>query len=534
MNHDPYYYPFSSRRMVTYGTHGMVATSQALASQAGMEILKQGGNAVDAAIATAAMLTVVEPTSNGLGSDAFAIVWMNGELHGLNASGPSPHDISRNDVVDAGHDQMPEHGWIPVTVPGAPAGWAALSQRFGRLPFKTLLQPAIQTAEQGYVVTPTVSQMWQEAYELYRRYDDPVFDEWFKVFCPEGHAPRPGDIWKSGDHAKTLALIADTMAQDFYSGQTAERIASSAKQSGGYLTGIDLAQYAPEWVEPVKVSYRGYEVWEIPPNGAGLVALMALNTLNHYEDTHDEVETLHRKIEATKLAYVDGFQYISDKAYMSTDVNALLAASYADERRAEIGEHALTPTPGDPVKSGTVYLATADGEGNMVSFIQSNFMNFGSGVVVPGTGISLQNRGASFSLDPEHVNVLAPGKKTYHTIIPGFLTYQGRAIGPFGVMGGFMQPQGHVQVITAMLDDKLNPQATLDAPRWRWVGGKTVEVEPGFPDYLAQALVRRGHDIIRATDSMLFGRGQIILRDPDTGVLCAGTEPRTDGSVAAW
>lgn len=534
MTHDALYYPFPSRRMATFGKRGMVATSQGLAAQVGVDILKKGGNAVDAAIATAATLTVVEPTSNGIGSDVFAIVWMNGKLHGLNSSGPSPQGISLEKVKALGHERMPVHGWLPVTVPGAPAAWAALSQRFGKLPFKELLAPAIDFAEQGYCVSPVVQQLWEEAYASYRVYDDAVFAPWFDTFAPEGRAPHIGEVWRAPDHASTLRTIADSQAHDFYHGELAERMEAHAIEHGGFLRKSDLAAYQPEWVEPVSVRYRDHDIWEIPPNGSGLVALMALNILEGMEGTGDPVEELHRLIEATKLAYADGFRYISESQHMDVGIESLLAPDYARQRRAEIGDRALLPEPGDPVRGGTVYLATADGDGNMVSFIQSNFKGFGSGVVVPGTGISLQNRGWSFSLDPEHVNCLAPGKRTYHTIIPGFITRNGQAVGPFGVMGGFMQPQGHVQVISALLDDRLNPQAALDAPRWKWTEGRTIEVEPHFPDHLAQALERRGHKIVKRNDSLTFGRGQVILRDPDSGTFMAGTEPRADGAAVAW
>ncbi|XKH61036.1 gamma-glutamyltransferase family protein [Halomonas sediminis] len=534
MQNDALYYPFPSRRMVTYGQRGMVVTSQSLAAQVGLDILKQGGNAIDAAIATAAALTVVEPTSNGIGSDAFAIVWIDGKLHGLNASGPAPQSISREAVRALGHEKMPLHGWLPVTVPGAPAAWATLSQRFGKLPFKALLAPAIDIAEQGFPISPVVSQMWEEAHATYGAYDDAVFKPWFDTFAIDGRTPRIGELWRAPDHANSLRAIADSNAKDFYQGELAERIVAHAAEHGGFLRKEDLTAFEPEWVDPVSVRYRGHDIWEIPPNGSGMIALMALNMLEGMDASFDAVETLHRRIEAIKLAYVDGFHYISERQHMKVDVKDLLSPRYASQRREEIGEKALDPKPGDPVRGGTVYLATADADGNMVSFIQSNFKGFGSGVVVPGTGISLQNRGCSFSLDGEHANSLEPGKRTYHTIIPGFITRNDQAIGPFGVMGGFMQPQGHVQVITGMLDEHLNPQATLDAPRWKWTAGRTVEVEPHFPDHLAQALMRRGHDVVKRTDALSFGRGQIILRDPDSGTLSAGTEPRTDGAAVAW
>ncbi|WP_442488266.1 gamma-glutamyltransferase family protein [Halomonas litopenaei] len=513
----------------------MVATSQPLASQAGLSVLQKGGNAVDAAIATAATLTVVEPTSNGIGGDAFAIVWVNGELHGLNASGPSPQAASIESVRGLGHHTMPEHGVIPVTVPGAPAAWAELSQRFGRLTLAESLAPAITLAEDGFPISPTVSRLWEKAVETYREYESPAFRPWLDTFAPNGQAPRPGDMWDAPDHAKTLRTIADTNGKAFYEGELATQIDTFFREHGGLLRKEDLSAFSPEWVKPVSSHYRGHDIWEIPPNGCGVIALQALGILEKLgEESRDPVESLHCRIEATKLAYIDGLHHITDQAAMGPSVEQMLSSDYLAKRSSLIGNEAIDPVQGNPVVGGTVYLATADNDGNMVSFIQSNFHGFGSGVVVPGTGISLQNRGLSFQLHPKHANALAPGKRPYHTIIPGFITRGEKALGPFGVMGGFMQPQGHVQLITAMLEDRLNPQAALDLPRWKWTHGKTVEVEPNFPDHLALALVRRGHNIIKQLDSISFGRGQVILRHPESGVLCGGSEPRTDGAAVAW
>ncbi|MBR2513844.1 MAG: gamma-glutamyltransferase family protein [Halomonas sp.] len=532
MHNDALYYPSASRRMATFGKRSMVATSQPLAAQAGITILQQGGNAIDAAIASAAALTVVEPTSNGLGSDAFAIVWVNGKLHGLNASGPAPHAATIANFKALGHDAIPNHGMLPVTVPGAPAAWAALSKRFGKLPFAELLAPAIALAEEGFAVTPVIHQMWDEAFHTYATYSDAAFKPWFDTFAPNGHAPRPGELWSSPDHAKSLKAIAETKAEAFYKGELAEAIDAFSHQHGGLLRKEDLAAYQPEWVEPISVRYKGHDIWEIPPNGSGMIVLQALGMLERLaEPASDAVEALHRRIEATKLAYMDGFKYITERAEMAPTTEQMLDDSYLKARAALISEQAVDPAHGNPLQGGTVYLATADSDGNMVSFIQSNFKGFGSGMVVPGTGISLQNRGWSFSLDPQHPNALAPGKRTYHTIIPGFITKDNQAVGPFGVMGGYMQPQGQVQVVTAMLDDHLNPQAALDMPRWKWTKGKTVEVEADFPNHLALALARRGHEVVKVADSISFGRGQIIVRDPNTGVLQGGTEPRTDGAV---
>jgi gamma-glutamyltranspeptidase/glutathione hydrolase len=535
MQFDPLYYPYPSRRNLTIAKNGMVATSQPLAAQAGLEILRRGGNAVDAAIATAACLTVVEPTSNGIGGDAFALVWFQDKLYGLNASGPAPRRLTNEHVTSKGYREMPKYGWLAVTVPGAPAAWAELSKRFGALSLKEVLQPAIRYAEEGYPVSPTLGRFWKAAADRYCNVlKGEEYQHWFDTFAPNGNAPAIGDMVRLPDHAKTLRTLAETDGEAFYRGELAEKIVRFAKATGGLMREDDLEGYQPEWVQPIQVSYRGYEVWELPPNGQGLVTLMALNILKGFEFREREhVETYHRQIEAMKLAFADGLEYITQEDKMPLRVQDLLAVRYADVRRALIQEHAIEPTAGRPDRGGTVYLATADAYGNMVSFIQSNYMGFGSGIVIPETGIALQNRGHSFSLNPTHANCLEPGKKPYHTIIPGFLTKDGQALGPFGVMGGFMQPQGHLQVVMNLVDFHLNPQAALDAPRWQWIEGKTVELEHGCPEQIALALARKGHDVRYAVDSGSFGRGQIILRDKN-GVLYGGTESRTDGAIAAW
>ncbi|MDC3416649.1 gamma-glutamyltransferase family protein [Aquibacillus salsiterrae] len=533
---DYLHYPYPSSRMTTVANKGMVATSQPLAAQAGLDILKQGGNAIDAAIATAAALTVVEPTSNGIGGDAFALVWTKGKLHGLNGSGPAPASISIEQVKERGHEKIPTFGWTPVTVPGAPGAWVELSKRFGKLPLTDVLKPAIEYAEHGYPISPVLGKFWKLAAKKYKEvFKGDEFNHWFETFAPNGKAPEIGEVWKSPGHAATLQAIADTNGEAFYRGEIADKIAAFSKQYDGFLAKEDLANYQPEWVDPISVSYRGYDVWEIPPNGQGLVALMALNILNGYDFPEKEsVETYHKQLEAMKLAFTDGQSYITEENHMSHSVAELLAEEYAEKRRALIGEEAITPEPGTPPKGGTVYLATADDEGNMVSFIQSNYMGFGSGLVVPGTGIALQNRGHNFSLDPSHDNALQGGKRTFHTIIPGFLTKGNEAVGPFGVMGGFMQPQGHVQVVMNTIDFHLNPQAALDAPRWQWMEGKKIIIEPTFPTAIAEALARRGHEIQVQLEKGAFGRGQIIWRDSETGTLYGGTEARTDGTIAAY
>ncbi|MCL6454330.1 MAG: gamma-glutamyltransferase family protein [Alicyclobacillus sp.] len=532
---DAHTYPYASRRTVVYARRGMVATGHPLAAQAGLTILQQGGNAIDAAVATAAALTVVEPTANGIGSDAFAIVWTNGQLHGLNSSGPAPQLLDIPTLQRKGLTEMPSEGLIPVTVPGAPAAWAALVERFGRLSLRQVLAPAIALADEGHAVAPTVARGWTASAKRFAdllRGDE--YRGWFDTFAPDGKGPAAGDIVRLPDHARTLRAIAETGARDFYEGEIAERIDAFFRAHGGYLRKSDLEAFQPEWVQPISVRYRGYDVWEIPPNGQGIVALMALNILNGFEFTEREtVETYHRQMEAIKLAFVDGKHYVTDPRKMRVSVEELLSPAYAADRRKLIGEMALEPEPGRPRASGTVYLAAADGDGNMISYIQSNYKGFGSGIVVPGTGVAMQNRGHTFSLNPTHANALEPGKRTYHTIIPGFLTKDGQPVGPFGVMGGYMQPQGHVQVVSNLVDFHMNPQAALDAPRWQWLEGKRFTVERAVPDHIVDQLVRRGHQIQVTHDGGSYGRGQVIVRMP-SGSLAGGTEPRTDGHIAAW
>lgn len=536
MNFDATRYRYPSCRTVVFGSRGMVATGQPLAAQAGLDILKKGGNAVDAAVATAACLTVVEPTANGIGGDCFALVWAEGRLHGLNASGPAPALADADVLREAGHGAMPKYGWLPVTVPGAPGGWAELVGRFGRLPLAQVLAPAVACASEGYAVSPVAARMWRNAF---RKYSDQCrgeeFRNWFETFCPEGRAPEPGEVWRSSDHARTLAQIAESGARAFYEGDIAERIDAFSARCGGWLRATDLAAYRPEWVEPLSVNYRGYDVWEIPPNGHGIAALMALNLLKGFDLPADRErpDVYHLQIEAMKLAFADALAYVADPRYMTCTAGDLLSEGYAAERRRLIGAAALDPVPGSPARGGTVYLAAADGEGNMVSMIQSNYMGFGSGLVVPETGIALHNRGNNFSLDPRSPNCLAPGKKPYHTIIPGFLSRGGRPVGPFGVMGGFMQPQGHLQVVSNLVDFGMNPQEALDAPRWQWTEGLGVQVERGVSVDVARGLADRGHDIRMMYDPTPFGRGEIIARTVH-GTLAGGTEPRTDGCVAAW
>lgn len=535
MNFDTTLYRYPSRRHALYATKGMVATSTPLAAQAGVHILRLGGNAVDAAIATAACLTVVEPTSNGIGGDAFALVWSGGKLHGLNAGGWAPAAVDAGAMRAKGHTCIPKYGWEPVTVPGAPSAWAELSDRFGRLPLEQVLRPAIDYARYGFPLSVNVGLLWKSAFNKYKiELTGEKFSHWFDTFAPTGRCPEIGEICSSEAHAATLEAIAASRAESFYSGELAQRIVQFSDKTGGCLSLDDLGSFRPRWVEPISVNYRGYDVCEIPPNGHGISALMALNIIKGFDlGGRDCADTFHRQIEAMKLAFVDAKKYVADPASMSVTVDELLSGAYADERRALIGGAALEPAAGQPRRGGTVYLAAADCEGNMVSYIQSNYMGFGSGLVVPGTGIALHNRGNNFELDERHDNVIAPRKRPYHTIIPGFLMKGGDPVGPFGVMGGFMQPQGHVQVICNTIDFAMNPQECLDAPRWQWQGGKRIDIENGVPSHTVLELMRRGHDINVCVDGGHMGRGEIIWRTTD-GVLCGGTEPRTDGTVAIY
>lgn len=528
--------PYGSSRQPLLATQGVVATSQPLAAQAGLAMLQRGGNAVDAAIATAVALTVVEPTSNGIGGDAFALVWDGDVLHGLNGAGRAPDGLSVAAVRQHGHATMPSRGWLSVTVPGAPAAWHDLHRRFGKLAFSTLFEPAIAYAEHGYPLSPVLAKYWQAAWESFRNDTGAEFSGWAATFAPGSRAPAAGEIWRSPGHARTLRRIADTEAGDFYHGEIAQAIGDFASQTGGLITANDLAQHTSTWVDPISTRYRGYDVWEIPPSGQGLTALIALNILEGFaldEFPRESGHSYHLQIEAIKLAFADAQRYIADPERVSVPTEALLSQAYAAGRRALIGDRALEPTPGEPLRGGTVYLCAVDRDGMMVSLIQSNYMGFGSGIVVPQTGIALQNRAAGFTLEAGHPNQLEPGKRPFHTIIPGFLTREGSAIGPFGVMGGHMQPQGHVQMIVNTLDYGLNPQASLDAPRWSWAQGRALALEPDVPQAIVQELRERGHEVTISEGRGGFGRGQIIWRLPN-GTYVAGSDGRTDGYAVGY
>lgn len=522
-----------SARTVVYGQNGMVATSHYLAAQAGRDILRQSGNAVDAAIAAAAALTVVEPTSNGLGGDCFAIIHHEGQLHGLNASGYAPKRLTLKALREKNGGTIRPHGFESVTVPGQIAGWHTLWERFGKLDFKDLMTPAIDLAEHGFPVTPTVARHWKRAAEVYeKRLDRPCHKAWFDTFTHKGESPAEGSIKTLKDHARTLRAIAETKGRSFYEGNLADRIVAHSDEHGGFISHDDLSSFKPRWVSPVGMTYRGHTVYELPPNCQGGVTSMALNVLNHLPEDDDPDLRLHHQIEAIKIAFADASEHFADPDHMVISLSELLKDVHGEKRAREITGRAQTYSASKPTKSGTVFLTSADEDGMMVSFIQSNYMGFGSGIVIPGTGIALNNRGMNFSTDPRHVNCVGPRKRPYHTIMPGFL-YQGETpLGPFGVMGGFMQPQGHLQVLSHLIDLGMDPQQALDAPRWFWKEENTVEVERDFPVDAITRLRRRGHTVEPTDRTALFGRGQIILRHPDTGVYAGGTDKRADGAVA--
>ena len=534
-------YEYPSRRSVTFAKGGMAVTSVPLAAHVGTEILRQGGNAVDAAVAMAAALTVLEPTSNSIGSDNFALIWMEGKLYGLNGSGRAPMGISAALLKEMGYESVPVRGWLPVMVPGAPAAWAEAVGRFGKLPLSQVLAPAVRYAREGYPVPVTTAKLWQGIYEeITAAYGGPdtcpeEFRGWFEVFAPGGHAPKAGEIWRSEAMARTLERIGESNAKDLYTGYTAKKLDEFSRRTGGLLRLEDLSGYRPEWVTPISTEYRGVTVHEMPPNGHGITALMALNILRELPMGREKEspETYHAMIESMKLAFTDAKAFVADPASMTVEVERLLSPEYAAARRALIRpDRACDPVPGDPSCGDTVYLCTADSDGNMVSFIQSHYKEFGSWVVEPETGVELQNRGANFYLDESSPNCIAPGKRAYHTIIPGFLTKDGQALGPFGVMGGFMQPQGHLQVLVNLLDYGMNPQQALDAPRWQWTGGKTIQVERGVSPQIVEALRALGHEVQVVEDSINMGRGEIILWDGE--VLIGAAEPRCDGTVSCF
>ena len=538
--------PFVSRSEVI-ASHGMAATSQPLATETAVEILRNGGSAVDAAIAANALLGLVEPTGSGIGGDLFAIVWSNDErrLHGLNASGRSPHALTLDEFANRGLDLVPHLGPLSVSVPGAVDGWFVLHDRFGRLPMAELLSPAARYAREGFPVTEVIASQWDAGSEARASY--PGFAE---VFLPDGRAPRTGELFRNHALARTLDLISDEGRDAFYTGEIARTIDAYMREHDGFLGYDDLAAHRSEWVDPVSTDYRGYRVWELPPNGQGIAALQMLNILEGYDISSmelDNSEYVHLLVEAKKLAFEDRAHFYADPTFHTIPVTELISKDYATERRTRIDRQraAQTVRPGTPrLDAGdTIYLTTADGDGNMVSLIQSNFSGHGSGMTPPTLGFCLQNRGALFTLNHDHANVYNPGKRPFHTIIPAFVTKDGEPCMSFGVMGGAMQPQGHVQILVNMIDFGMNTQEAGDASRVRHTGSSqptgqrmtgagTVHLEPGFSADTIDALERKGHTVVVETG--LYGGYQAIRRDEKTGVYFGASDPRKDGHAAGF
>lgn len=526
-------FPYASQRMPVLAKN-VVATSQPLATSAGLSVLLKGGNAVDAAIAAAAALTVVEPTSNGLGSDAFALIHepKNGALLGFNGSGRSPANLDADRFL--GQDKMPVTGWDAVTVPGCVDTWASVHQRLGQLPFEELMQPGIRLAEEGFAVSPITGQAWQRAAE--RLADQPGFRD---TFMPKGNAPQLGETVRLKGHALALRSIAESYGESFYRGDIAEALAAFATQTGGLLTKQDLSEHKGEWVKPISVQFGGQnELFEIPPNGQGIASLIALRILDQiggFDKPLDSADSVHLQLEAMKAAFAELFSHVGDPSYMDHPAEQLLSdeviRKHADRIQLNAVNEHRTSLPTD---HGTVYLCAADQDGMMVSFIQSNYMGFGSGVVEPSFGISLQNRGAGFSTIPGHPNAVGPGKRPFHTIIPGFLYFNGKPFSAFGVMGGHMQTQGHVQMALRMLVHGQNPQTASDAPRWYVHENGAVSLESGFNEAVAKELESRGHRIRREEGSGLFGGAQLVARNPYGKGYVAASDSRKDGHAAGF
>lgn len=524
-------FPYPSQRMPVFARN-VVATSQPMAAQAGLRMLMKGGNAVDAALAAAIALTVVEPTGNGIGSDAFALVWNSGRLFGLNGSGKSPRAWTYRRF--SGLKEMPQLGWDSVTIPGAVHAWVTLSNRFGKLPFADLFSPGIEYAQKGFLVSPITAARWSEAQVKYQEYPD-----FRKTFLPMGKAPLAGELFCCPDQAATLAAIAESSGESFYRGDLAKRIVECARSSGGAITREDLASHESEWVEPISIDYKEKRLHEIPPNGQGLAALMALGILRHSDIKKypvDSADSVHLQVEAMKIALAEAHSHIADPEHMSVPSSDFLQADFLKHRAREIkmgrASHCFYTLPTD---HGTVYLSTADQNGMMVSFIQSNYLGFGSGIVIPNTGISMQNRGFGFAIAEGHPNCVGGGKRPYHTIIPGFVTYKDRPLMSFGVMGGHMQPQGHVQMMVRIFDYGQNPQTACDAPRWIVNQDLSVGLESGFSSDVIGELRGRGHIVLPTAQHFTnsdFGGAQLIYCLDDG--YCAASDSRKDGQALGF
>jgi gamma-glutamyltranspeptidase/glutathione hydrolase len=529
--------PYPTTRIPVFARN-VVSTSHPLAAQAGLRMLWQGGNAVDAAIAAAAAMTICEPVSNGLGSDAFAILWDGQQLQGINGSGHAPAGWTPGyfrEKYGADAKTPPKRGIDAVTIPGAVGTWVALSERYGKLPFADLLAPAIEIAERGYLVPVVVQQKWLAATPELGSL--PGFAQ---SFLPWGRAPRVGELFRFPAAARALRAIGETKGRAFYEGEIAEALARFSRDNGGVHTVRDFASFRPEWVETVRKDYRGYTLHEIPPNGQGIAALIALGILDRFDLASlqpDGADAQHLQIEAMKLAFADVYRYVAEPSAMEVTTEQMLDDAYLASRAKLIDpKRAQDFQAGNPVKGGTIYLTAADENGMMISFIQSNYMGFGSGCVEPGYGISLQNRGHGFGLQPG-ANQVAPGKRPFHTIIPAFLTKDGQPVMSFGVMGGNMQPQGHMQTLVRMIDFHQDPQAACDAPRWRFNAGLEINAEQQMPQATLLELARRGHRVEVINDNYQdFGAGQFIWRmgDPKQEGYVIASDPRRDGLAAGF
>jgi gamma-glutamyltranspeptidase/glutathione hydrolase len=530
-------FAFPSRRSNVVCSHGLVATSQPLAAQAGVDVLKRGGNAVDAAVAAVATLCVVEPCSTGIGGDAFALIWSAKEqkLYGLNASGPAPEGLTAVLLREKGYETMPVLGGLAVTVPGSLRGWQTALARFGRMGLDSLLAQPIDYAQNGFPLSQRIARAWSRSTEKMSAHPDSR-----RVWLPNGRSPRPAERFRNPEFAATLRTIADQGPDAFYQGAIAQQIVHTIREDGGVMTLEDLAAYEAEWVEPLRLEYKnGFSFYEIPPNGQGLTALIALNMakqLDFSSMAYGSADYYHLLMEIIKLAFADAHAFIGDPRQVDVPVAGLLSEAYAAERFAQIAPvRALPPQAGSPSPHGdTVYLTVADEAGNMVSWIQSLYMGFGSGLTAGTTGVQLQNRGANFTLEEGHPNQVAPGKRPFHTIIPGFISKNGRAWSSFGVMGGFMQPQGHLQVGLNLVEFGMDPQTALDAPRFNWLQGMAFGLETAVSPKIRAALQQRGHQLRPSEQPLHYGGGQVIVRDPETGVLIGGSEPRNDGAAVGW
>jgi len=527
MDYFDWKFPYSSQRMPVLAKN-IVAAAPALVAQIGLQMIRKGGNAVDAAVAAAIAQTVLDPTMNGIGGDAFAIVWDGKNLAGLNASGRSPAAWTPEHF--AHYKSMPLVGWDTVTVPGAVSAWVELWRTYGQLSFRELFEPAIKYAKEGFLVPPFEARNWKLAAGMYKK-----FPEFADAFLPGGKPPKTGQLFKNPAQATTLELIADTEGDAFYHGVLAKKIVDHAEKTGGSITTEDLSNHKATWETLISIKYKDVTLHEIPPNGQGLAALLMLGILNQFDlsDTNPEsVESIHLQLEAMKLAFVDTYQHIADPTTMKLDPKNLLSKTYLAERAALIDQSkARTFQFGTPTFDDTIYLTTADANGMMVSYIQSNFLWFGSGIVIPGTGISLQNRGSGFTLEEGHPNQVGPSKRPFHTIIPAFVTSNHEPLMSFGVMGGPMQPQGHTQLMIRIFEYGQNPQAACDAPRWQILKGLDINIEEPFGHEIISGLQRLGHKLtISSTGGLMFGGAQLIFKLKD-GYLGA-SDPRKDGQAA--